>query len=298
MKRKASQISEFNGIQLIQQALEKVSDKGYSQKVTRFFKQKYIKPTSKFVGIRIPQVRAVIKECYPKTQLLDVSELLMDDRHEYRMTGLLLLVNAYFKDCHWELDQAKSKQSQLSEFYLSHIQHVNNWDLVDASAHVLGDWLIFDPQSVRSSLEIYKQLDGVVEFDDVEILKNMLSKLPDWYTEIANSNDLWKRRIAIVMLLHLKKDHTEFVLALMHYHLWKMSLEDHVLTLYDSTFDDHDLIHKAIGWVIRECGKSKKQMMVDFIQRFCSNMHKTTARYATEHLSSTLVKRYVSKAFK
>lgn len=88
-----------------------------------------------FIGIPIPQIRDIVK-IYQHTPLPVVHELLLSPIHEYRMTAVLLLVHRFEK----EKDQQKRKE--YVDFYIQHVDHLNNWDLVDLSCYkLLGRWL-------------------------------------------------------------------------------------------------------------------------------------------------------------
>jgi 3-methyladenine DNA glycosylase AlkD len=112
-----------------------------------------------FLGVTMPEVRSVVKK-YLHLPLEDIKLLLQSKIHEHRLTGLLLLVEKFKK-------AGEAGKEKLIEFYLKSTKYVNNWDLVDTSAHqLLGEWLQDKP-------------------------KEILHKL-------AKSKSLWERRISIV----------------------------------------------------------------------------------------------------
>lgn len=97
--------------------------------------------------------------------------------------------------------------------------------------------------------------------------------------KLARSRDLWKNRIAIISTLYFIK-HGEL----------------------DTTIDvatillthEHDLIHKAVGWMLREVGKANEQVMLDFIDRHYEQMARTMLRYAIEKLPKAQQKRILT----
>jgi len=85
--------------------------------------------------------------------------------------------------------------------------------------------------------------------------------------EYARSRDLWKRRIAIVCTyFFIRKNDFRDTLALAR------------LLMSDS----HDLIHKAVGWMLREVGKGDSTVLEKFLARNYQKMPRTMLRYAIE----------------
>lgn len=84
---------------------------------------------------------------------------------------------------------------------------------------------------------------------------------------LANSTCLWEQRIAIVATLTLIR-HGDFTDIL--------TLAERLLT------HRHDLIQKAIGWMLREMGKRDKELLVQFLEKFGLSMPRTMLRYAIE----------------
>ncbi len=108
-----------------------------------------------FVGVTVPQSRMIAK-LYQSAELDDVKELLQSKIHEERLVALLILVRKY-----------DSGEKGIVDFYLEHLQHVNNWDLVDLTApNILGKHL-----ANKNRSPLYK---------------------------LARSSSVWKRRVAIV----------------------------------------------------------------------------------------------------
>ncbi len=87
----------------------------------------------------------------------------------------------------------------------------------------------------------------------------------------ARSKDLWRRRIAIVATYHYIKQ-GDATLAL------------EIATILKD--DTHDLIQKAVGWMLREvgkrCGKEKEEL---FLNLYAATMPRTMLRYSLEHFS-------------
>jgi 3-methyladenine DNA glycosylase AlkD len=84
---------------------------------------------------------------------------------------------------------------------------------------------------------------------------------------LAKSPDLWKRRIAIVSTLHFIRCH---------------DLDDCFRICTILMKDQHDLIHKACGWMLREAGKRDEKRLTTFLNDYCGMMPRTMLRYAIE----------------
>lgn len=88
--------------------------------------------------------------------------------------------------------------------------------------------------------------------------------------KLVRSKNLWERRIAIVATLALIRSG---------------EYED-TLALSEKLFGDReDLIHKAVGWMLREVGKMSRPTLVQFLKTRASHMPRTSLRYAIEHFN-------------
>ncbi len=95
---------------------------------------------------------------------------------------------------------------------------------------------------------------------------------------LVRSSCIWERRIAIVSTWALIKNH--------HF--------DDTLTLSTMLLTDtHDLIHKAVGWMLREVGKRDTQVLFTFLDTYAARMPRTALRYAIEHFSPSRRKHYM-----
>jgi 3-methyladenine DNA glycosylase AlkD len=101
-------------------------------------------------------------------------------------------------------------------------------------------------------------------------------------TKLAKSKSLWERRIAMVSTMAL---------------VWDGETED-ALRVAEMLLDDrHDLIHKAIGWVLREVGDEDRATLLRFLKNHYERVPRTALRYAIEHFSVEERKRMLAGEF-
>ena len=128
-----------------------------------------------FLGVTVPDQRKVAKDFAPKITLEELSQLINSPYHEERLTAIFILVSKF--------EKAKKEpiiQQKIVDFYLEHLQFVNNWDLVDSSCYkILG----------RFSFENNNE--------------NLLR-------DLSISTDMWHKRIAVVgTMFYIKKGQFE-----------------------------------------------------------------------------------------
>ena len=183
-----------------------------------------------FLGVTVPNIRRIAKKFSQEISLQELTKLIQSPIHEVRLCALFILVNKY----------NKKDPDRIYQYYLKHLNSVNNWDLVDSSApYIVGDYLYKNPEKLK-----------------------ILFKF-------ANSENLWIRRISIVSTLAFIKNN-EFKTTLK---IAKLLLNDY-----------HDLIHKAVGWMLREIYKRDENLIKHFLRQNYAQIPRTTLRYAIERM--------------
>ena len=99
---------------------------------------------------------------------------------------------------------------------------------------------------------------------------------------LAKSRNLWERRIAIIATMPLIR---------------AGELEDTFAIAKLLLADDHDLIHKAVGWMLREAGKQSAPALLRFLEQNHEDMPRTMLRYAIERFPVTQRKRMLAGVF-
>lgn len=210
-----------------------------------------------FLGLKVPQTREVVKAVAKDVSLDEIPELLMSKWHEVRLCGLLILVEKFEKLATKKLVdnvEAVRGRDEILSMYLRYAEQANNWDLVDLSApKILGHWLLLPTFLGGNEADIYHEYK--------------LSVLD----ELAASSCLWKQRMSIVCS-------------------WKTSqMGDPSWCLRYAEFHlhhPHDLMHKAVGWMLREMGKRvSMDLLRVFLRLHVHEMPRTMLRYAIEKMA-------------
>ncbi|AQX04237.1 DNA alkylation repair protein [Elizabethkingia meningoseptica] len=154
----------MNMVIQIEEALQMLATPERAEHMPRYFK------TGKgeygegdvFYGVSVPDQRSVAKEYYKEISLEDLSQVLKSEIHEMRLTAVLILVYKY------EKSKNTAEKKELVDFYLQHLDYVNNWDIVDSSAYkILGAY-------------IYHNGDEKILY------------------ELSSDENMWRKRVAVV----------------------------------------------------------------------------------------------------
>lgn len=153
----------------VRKELHKYSSREKAKILQRFFKTgpgEYGEGDA-FIGVVVPNIRKVCKK-YQELSFKEIIKLLKSAIHEERLLALLILVLQY------EKGDEKAKKS-IYDIYMKNTKHINNWDLIDLSAHrIVGPYLL------------QKSKEPLVKF--------------------ARSRSLWERRIAIISTFEYIRD--------------------------------------------------------------------------------------------
>lgn len=110
----------------------------------------------KFLGVKVPTTRTIIKEFRNSVTLSDIEQLTSSQWHEIRLAGFLLLIEIYSTAA----KRSDSEAKNIVDYYISILQRGNNWDLVDLVApKILGHRLLHHPEE-RQILYCLADMDG------------------------------------------------------------------------------------------------------------------------------------------
>ena len=263
--------------------MESLQDDEQRQILMRFFKTgpgEY-GYGDEFLGLKVPQTREVVKSVGQGFPLTEIPELLMNRWLEVRLCGCLILVAKFEKLATKRLEKdadAIKKRDEIVQMYLQYAEQANNWDLVDLSVHkIIGNWLLL-PTSLGG------REPGLHTDYKFQVLD-----------ELAASPCLWKQRMSIVCSWKTSQQgDPSWCLRYAEIHL----------------HHPHDLMHKAVGWMLREMGKiaikreksdarissSEREqtrpevkgvgmdLLRDFLRQHAHEMPRTMLRYAIEKM--------------
>ena len=213
-----------------------------------------------FLGLKVPQTREVVKSVVKDISLEEVPELLMSKWHEVRLCGFLILVSKFEKQATKRLENAAEaikERDEILTMYLQYAEQANNWDLVDLTVpKILGHWLLL-PTTLGDKDYKIKVLD-----------------------ELAASDCLWKQRMSIVCSWKTSQmGDPSWCLRYAEVHL----------------HHPHDLMHKAVGWMLREMGKRvSMDLLREFLRQHAHEMPRTMLRYAIEKMPERERKEWMS----
>ena len=198
----------------------------------------------RFLGIKVPVTRAVVKACWRETTFTELEECIASEYHEVRLAALLTLVEKFSH----AMKDPRMRQKCI-DFYLSHTECINNWDLVDLSCYpLLGEWLLDKDRSLL-------------------------------YDLARDGKTIWEQRIGMVSTMafirHGQTDDTFAIADILLHHR-------------------HDLIQKAVGWLLREAGKRDKAALESFLGSRYRTMPRTMLRYAIEKFPEAERRMYLS----
>lgn len=200
-----------------------------------------------FLGLNVPQTREVVKHV-ADLPLQEVPTLLKNRYHEIRLCGFLILVRNFEKLASKRLSNDEKAIKQRDEIVSMYLDH----------ADYANNWDLVD-------------LSAPKIIGSWAMLPTYLGNQRDMIDSLAYSNNLWRKRISMVCTwMTSRMGDPSWCLRYAEIHL----------------HHPHDLMHKAVGWMLRELGKQvSMDLLRDFLHQHVHEMPRTTLRYAIEKMS-------------
>ncbi len=229
--------------------MESLRDEKQRRELMRFFKTgpgEYGEG-DEFLGLKVPQTREVVKLTGSDLPIDEVPQLLMSRWHEVRLCGLLIMVARFEK--------------------LATKRLVNNEQAIDSRDGIVRMYLQYAEQASNWDL---------VDLSAPKILGHWLllpTRLGDKRAivdELAASTNLWRQRMSMVCTWKTSQQgDPSWCLRYAEWHL----------------HHPHDLMHKAVGWMLREMGKRcSMDLLRQFLEQHIHEMPRTALRYAIEKM--------------
>ena len=201
-----------------------------------------------FLGLKVPQTRQVVKLVGLDLPLEEVPELLMSRWHEVRLCGLLIMVAQFEKLATKRLMNDEQAINGRDDIVKMYLQY----------AEQANNWDLVD-------LSAPKILGGWL------VLPTQLGDKQTIVDELAGSHNLWRQRMSMVCTWKTSQQGDPS---------WCLRYAERHL------HHPHDLMHKAVGWMLREMGKRcSMDLLREFLDRHAAQMPRTALRYAIEQMS-------------
>ena len=201
-----------------------------------------------FLGLKVPQTREVVKLAVADTPLDEIPELLMSRWHEVRLCGLLMLVDKFGRLAKKRLENDETAIRGRDEIVKMYLKY----------AEQANNWDLVD-LSAPKILGIWL------------LLPTRLGDKREIMDALAASPCLWRQRMSMVSTWKTTQQGDQsWCLRYAEWHL----------------HHPHDLMHKAVGWMLREVGKRcSMDLLRQFLERHAHEMPRTALRYAIEQMS-------------
>lgn len=200
----------------IEATLLSMADERQARQMLRFFKTgpgEYGEG-DRFIGLRNPQVRMVVKQAWKETPLAQAVILAKSPLHEVRLCGLLIMVEKYLRAM--KRNDAEA-MSAIFGTYTSLHAHINNWDLVDLSAtKIVGNHEVQNPGLTL--------MDEWINPDGHTLWQQRIAMVSTWMLIRHNRADACFRRAE--KLLHSPFDLLHKAAGWMLREAWKKGYKD------------------------------------------------------------------------
>lgn len=205
-----------------------------------------------FLGIKVPVTREVVKQCWQETSFNDLEVCIRSEYHEMRLAALLTLVEIYKHAGKRPLSSSSVIPSPVIPGLTRNLQQ-QCIDFYLAHTQYINNWDLVD-------LSCYELLGNWLLDKDRTLL----------YDLARDGKTIWEQRIGVVSTMQfLRHGDLDDTYAIADIFLAKPK-------------PLHDLLQKAVGWLLREAGKRDEQRLKEWLEPRCQTMPRTMLRYAIE----------------
>ena len=218
----------------------------------------------KFLGIKVPVIREVVKDCWKETTFEELETCITSEYHEMRMAALLTLVQI-FKNAKRDTSAAMRHCGQGPANSCAIQQQCIDFYLIHTL--YINNWDLVD-------LSCYELLGTWLLDKDRSLLYNLA----------RDGKTIWEQRIGMVSTMQfIRHGELDDTYAIADIFLAKPQ-------------PLHDLLQKAVGWLLREAGKRDEQRLKDWLSTRYTTMPRTMLRYAIEKFSEAERQAYLCLA--
>ena len=234
-----------------------------------------------FLGLKVPMIRTVAKK-YINLDFTMLQEMLDSKIHEYRMCSLLILVLRNVK-------ADTSMKDQIFDFYVKNTRNINNWDLVDLTAPgIVGNYLL-----ERDKLDRQKNQwnEAFLDARVIPTIWETVSTNEMKWSQISKTVRCKKLLYSFAKSKYLREKRIAMISTFAFLRVGEYEDCFHIAEILLA--DTHDLIHKAVGRMLREVGKRSQFEEERFLKKHYKTMPRTMLRYAIEKFPEALRQQYL-----
>ena len=258
----------------------------------------------KFLGIKVPVTREVVKACWRDVDQSDLEECICSEYHEIRLAALLTLVQIFSRAKRLPVKPGVTGafQSGMTKAVHPGVMKTCQSGVTETIQPKVTDAFVPDmTEAIRKAS--CPTRSGISQKECVDFYLAHTAYINNWdlvdlscypllgvwlldkdrsllYDLARNGETLWEQRIGIVSTMtfirHGQLDDTFAIADILLHH-------------------PHDLIHKAVGWLLREAGKRDKAALETWLAPRYATMPRTMLRYAIEKFPETERQRYLLK---
>ncbi len=178
------------------------------------------------------------------------------------------------------MPETRAISSKYTEMPIEEVQELLNSEIhehrMSALLIVIQKYRKANKEEKRKLYEFYlKNMSRINNWDLIDVTASHVvgdflfnnKEEKEMLYKLAKSNDLWEKRISVISTFRFIKEN-EF--------------EDSINISEILLNDKHDLIHKAVGWMLREIGKKDQEIEEEFLRKYHKTMPRTMLRYSLE----------------